>query len=82
MIKTLVRFLLSLVAAVCIVVALFCPWGFLCSFEPGQEAWRVLYPVIFVGACLLGGLSSYLARRAGDRGQRAKPTAIESDTRV
>jgi hypothetical protein len=64
MIRNLVRILLSLVAAVFVPIVLYCPWGFLCTFEPGQEAWLILFPVIFVGALLVGGLSAYLAASA------------------
>jgi hypothetical protein len=63
MVKLVVKFLASVVTALCIVVALFCPWGFLSAFEPGQETYRILFPVIFAGAILLGTLSYQVAKR-------------------
>lgn len=61
--KFLVRILASVVAAICTVVAMYCPWGFLCAFEPGQEAWLVRFPVAFAVAILVGGLACRLALR-------------------
>ena len=55
-------FLLEFVVAVCTVVAFFCPWGFLCSFEGGQEAYRIIYPSAFVTAIVLGITARRLAR--------------------
>jgi hypothetical protein len=63
MIRKSVKFLLSLVAALCVPVAVYCPWGFICAFEPGQEAFRVLFPMIFVGAIVIGSLSAFVAAR-------------------
>ncbi len=63
MVKQLVKILASVVCALCIVVALYCPWGFLNAFEPGQEAYRIILPVAFVGAVLLGFLSHRVAKR-------------------
>ena len=65
MIRNFVGILFSLIAAVCGLVALYCPWGFLCAFEPGQEAWRIRFPVIFAVALVLCGLSTYFAARTG-----------------
>ena len=64
MTKHLVRFLASVVTAICIVVALFCPWGFLNAFEPGQEAWLVIFPIAFVVAIVAGSLSYYVAKKS------------------
>ena len=62
--RTLVRLLLSLIAAICVCeVALFCPWGFLCAFEPSQDAWLIIYPVVFVVSVVVGVVSSIVAAR-------------------
>jgi hypothetical protein len=61
--RTSLRILCSFIAAVCVVVALFCPWGFLCAFEPGQEAWLIIYPVAFVVSVTVGIVSSIVAAR-------------------
>ena len=63
MIRKSVKFLLSLVAALCVPVALYCPWGFMSAIEPGQQSWRVLFPMIFVVAIVVGWLSARLAAR-------------------
>ena len=63
MFRKLVKFLLSLVAALCVPIAFFCVWGFAFASEPGQEAWLTLFPAIFVGAILVGTIASFLASR-------------------
>ena len=50
MVRPLVKFLLSLGAALCVPIALFCVWGFASQREPGQEVWLVLFPSIFAEA--------------------------------
>lgn len=61
--KRVQKLILELGVAVCTVVAFWCPWGFLCSFEGGQEKWRVIYPVAFVTAVCLGVAAKWTARK-------------------
>ena len=61
--RSLIKFLSAQIAAVCAVVAFFCPWGFLCAFEPGQEMWLFIYPVVFVMAVAAGLVSAFVAAR-------------------
>ncbi|HEX7449303.1 MAG TPA: hypothetical protein VF306_17240 [Pirellulales bacterium] len=61
--KSFQKLILQLGMAVCTVVAFWCPWGFLCSFEGGQEKWRVIYPVAFASAVGLGLAAKRAARR-------------------
>ncbi len=65
MAKLLVKFGASAVTAICAVVGLFCPWGFIASGEAGQEAWawRATYATVFVAAILLGTLSYRVASK-------------------
>jgi hypothetical protein len=62
--KTLFRSVLCLFASVCGFVALFCVWGFLCAFEPGQEAWLTIYPAVFAVAAAAGIASTVVATRS------------------
>jgi len=61
--RPFIKFLFNLIAVVCLVVALFSPWGFLCAFEPGQEAWLFIYPIAFVPAVTAGIVSAVVAAR-------------------
>ena len=63
MLKHLVRFPASAVTAICIVVGLFCPWGYFNAVEPGQASYRVIFPVVFVAAIILGSVSAYVAKK-------------------
>ena len=63
MAKFFFKFLLTFMVAVCTLVALFCPWGFWCAFEPGQEKWLVIYPIMFVVAAGVGFAAQRLLRK-------------------
>ncbi|HET6878545.1 MAG TPA: hypothetical protein VFI31_00135 [Pirellulales bacterium] len=61
--KAFLKPILCLVASVCGFVALFSIWGFLCAFEPGQEAWLTIYPVVFAFSVAVGASSAVMAAR-------------------
>jgi hypothetical protein len=42
MAKLVVKYVASAVTAVCAVVGLFCPFGFIAAGEPGQGAYHVI----------------------------------------
>jgi hypothetical protein len=58
-----VKFFARGIAAVCVVVALYCPWGYLSAHEPGQEIWLIRFPVAFGVAVVVGVLSSIVAAK-------------------
>lgn len=64
MMKLVVRFGASLVAAACVLVMLYCPFGYIAAAEPGMEKYRTILPIAFVIAAVLGAGSALLARRA------------------
>jgi hypothetical protein len=59
----MVKLLLQLVMAVCVVVGAFCPFGFWAAFEPGQERFLIIYPLIFATAIVLGTVAERIVRR-------------------
>jgi hypothetical protein len=61
-------------ALVLLAFAVFCGFGFLASFEPGNGwQWKAGYGAL-VCACLIGAVTLLLPRRAG-----AKPNGTDSD---
>lgn len=52
--KFALKFALTLIVALCTIVACFSLWGFWAAFEPGQQRWLVIYPIAFVTAAAIG----------------------------
>jgi hypothetical protein len=62
--KTLFKPILNLLATVCAGISRFWIWGFLCAFEPGQAAWRTIYPAIFALSGVTGIVAAIAAAKS------------------
>jgi hypothetical protein len=61
--STSMRVIWQLIAAACLPIGAFCIWGFLAAFEPGQEAWRIIYTAVFVTTVVVGAAAAWMGRK-------------------
>ncbi len=61
--RVMIKLLLLVIVALCVVVGAFCPFGFWAAFEPGQERFRIIYPAVFVAAIIVGSIAERFIRK-------------------
>jgi len=56
------RWVRIVLAAIAFLLAAFCVYGFIASLEPGEEIFRIIYPVI-AAVCIVSGIWLLRKRR-------------------